>query len=311
MKNRLLIIEILKEAKEPVSGEVIAKRLGISRTAVWKNIKVLKEEGYQIETTRKGYKLIDLPDFIDKAMLKVLKYKVYYFKKVTSTMEIARELGEKGEEALIIAETQTSGRGRLGRDWISPLGGIWMSLLIKPLLSLKEAFHLTYIASLAIGLSIKELTSLNIKLKWPNDVLYSEKDKEKKLAGILLELKAEVDQLKYAIIGMGINVNNQISTLEPYGISLKEILGKDINREELIIKIIKKIDNYLKKPFEKVLRDWKELSSTLGREVKIFQPQREIRGTALDIAEDGALIIKTEDGKLEKVYSGDCIHLRY
>ncbi len=311
MKNKKFIIKILEEASEPISGEVIAKKLGISRTAVWKNVQTLKKEGYQIETTHKGYRLINSPNFIDEEILKKLPYKIYYFKKISSTMDVAKELGEKGEEALIIAEIQTSGRGRLGRVWISPEGGIWMSLVIKPSFSLKEAFLLTYIASLAIALAIKETTGLKIKLKWPNDVLYQKENEEKKLAGVLLEIKAEVDQLKYAVIGMGINVNNEINSFEPFAVSLKEILKKEIKRENLIIEIVEKIQKYLKMPSEKIISDWKKLSSTLGRSVKIIQPQREIRGLAFDLAEDGALLLKTKEGKIEKIYSGDCIHLRY
>ncbi len=304
------ILKLLKTNKI-ISGEKIAKILGISRTAVWKHIKNLKRKGYLIETIPKGYILINNADLLNEEELAHLPYKVYYYKEVTSTMDIAKKIAEKGEEALVIAETQTKGKGRLGRFWYSPKGGIWMSLVIKPTFSLKEAYLLTYVAALATALAIERVAGIRVYLKWPNDIIYKENDEEKKLAGILLEVKAEIDKINYAIIGIGINVNNEISSFVPEAISLKEILKKELKRKDIIKELIKNFKDLLEMESIKILNLWKDKSLTLGRKVKIIHPEGEKIGFALNISDDGALLLKTEDTKILKIYSGDCIHLRF
>lgn len=303
--NRVELLKILREEKE-VSGEELAQKLGISRTAVWKHIKTLIKKGYSIEVSKKGYKFVEKVIPLSEEEFSELPFKVYCFKKIGSTMDVARKLAEKGEEAVILAEVQTSGRGRLNRTWFSPPGGIWMSLVLKPSLDLKSSYILTYIASLATALSIEENTKIKVKLKWPNDVLYE----EKKLAGILLEIQAELDKVKYAILGIGINANNFISSLEKGAISLREILNKEVNRKEIILSLIQHLKSLLNLNREKVISMWKERSSTLNQEVKVITLGREITGKALDIDEDGALILQTKD-EIQKIYSGDCIHLRF
>ncbi|PMP65638.1 MAG: biotin--[acetyl-CoA-carboxylase] ligase [Thermodesulfobacterium geofontis] len=303
------IIELLK-ANDIISGEEIGKILNISRTAVWKHIQDLKKKGYQIETLAKGYRLINNLDLLNEEELSDLPYKVYYFKEITSTMDVAKDIAEKEESAIIIAETQTKGRGRLNRIWHSPKGGIWMSLIVKPSLSLKEAFLLTYTASLATALALEKIARIRVYLKWPNDVIYRNDNEEKKLAGILLEVKAEIDKIKYAIIGIGINVNNEISSVEPQAISLKEILNREIKRKDIIKALVENFRYLIKKEPKEILNAWKEKSLTLGRKVKIIHPEGEKIGFALDISDEGALILKTEKNEILKIYSGDCIHLR-
>lgn len=315
--KKLKILELLAQAP-CISGEVLAQRLEISRTAVWKYIKALKEEGYPIVTTKKGYSLsttsdLILPENIEKALEthKInLINKVYYFRSVSSTMEVAKKLAEQEKNFLVIAEKQTAGRGRLGRPWISNEGGIWMSLLIRPSISLRESFILTYLASLCVCKALRQITSLSFYLKWPNDIVFLTNDEIKKVAGILLELKAEVDKIDYAIIGIGINVNNQINSFEPTGISLKELTNRLWNRTDIIIEIMKNFYHYFQVKPEEILNEWKQLCLTLGKKVKIIRPQGELIGKALDIAEDGALWLEAENQRAVKIYSGDCIHLR-
>ncbi len=312
MKNyiptKLKILELLK-SQPIISGETIAKNLKISRTAVWKHIKGLQKKGYNIEITPKGYMLKNNYDLLSEEELFNLPYKIYFFQKVTSTMDIGKDLGEKGKEGIIIAEIQTQGRGRMQRVWHSPPGGIWMSLVIRPSLSLKQAFILTYIACLATSIAIEKTVNIKTYLKWPNDVIYKLNEIEKKLAGILLEIKGEIDEIKYAIIGIGINVNNEISFLEPQAISLKEITGKEIQRKEIIKELVFTFNNLLKKNPNEILNLWKEKSLTIGKKVKIIHPEGEEEGLALNLSEDGALILKTHQEKILKIYSGDCIHL--
>ncbi|MDW8136767.1 MAG: biotin--[acetyl-CoA-carboxylase] ligase [Thermodesulfobacterium sp.] len=298
------IVKILKQRKE-ISGEEIAQLLGISRTAVWKHIKTLIKKGYPIRVSKKGYGLLEKANYLFEEEFTEFPLKVYYFKEITSTMDVARKIAEKGEEALVLAEIQTSGRGRLNRSWISPSGGIWMSLILKPHLDLTSSSILTYVAGLATALSIEENTGIKVNLKWPNDVLFE----EKKLAGLLLEVQGEPDKVKYVIIGIGINVNNLISHIEKGAISIREILNQEVDRKKIVITLVQHLKNLLSLNREKILSMWKEKSSTLNREVRVITFDREIIGRALDIAEDGALILKTEEG-IQKVYSGDCIHLR-
>jgi len=178
--TKISILKLLK-TEEIISGEKIAKSLDISRTAVWKHIQDLKKKGYKIETTPKGYKLINNLDLLNEEELVELPYKVYYYKEVTSTMDVAKKIVENGEEAIIIAEIQTKGKGRLNRPWYSPKGGIWMSLVIKPSLTLKRAYLLTYIAALATALAIEKISGIELYLKWPNDVIYKKIKKKKNL----------------------------------------------------------------------------------------------------------------------------------
>ena len=307
-KNRkLAILQILEASKEPISGENLGKLLGISRTAVWKNIQQLKKAGYNIVSTPRGYLLMS-SDELCKESFEDLPVKVFCFDSLDSTMSFARKLGEKGEEALVIAETQTQGRGRLGRDWKSPKGGLWMSFVIKKRMSLKDAFFLTYAASIATAEAVTQVTEIPAFVKWPNDVLVKEGKKEKKLAGILLELSAEVDELKYAVIGIGINANNPISHLEPGATSIKELKGFPVNRYTLVKTLVNILFDLLKLSPVEVVKLWKKKSLTLGRSVKIIQPQGELIGIAIDIADDGALVLQTPEMEIKKIYSGDCIH---
>lgn len=312
--TQVRILELLFE--NPIlSGEKIAKTLNISRTAVWKNIQILIRSGYPITSEKKGYKLMSkdvlLPNKLE-SLLKILdpKFKVYHFWETSSTMDVAKDLAEREDLALVIAERQTFGRGRLSRPWISNEGGIWMSLLIKLPLSLKESFVLSYMVSLSVVEVLRKLVSPRFFLKWPNDVVYQENEEEfKKVAGVLIEVEAEMDKLKYAIIGIGINVNNRIANLEPTGTSLLEITAQKWDRHLIISECLALFLKYLKTDPYETLNKWKAYSVTLGRIVKVIQPGREILGKALDISEDGALILEINHTQI-KIYSGDCINLR-
>lgn len=312
--TQIKILELLFD-NQILSGEKIAKMLNISRTAVWKNIQILIRSGYPIASKKKGYQLMSkdviLPNKLE-SLLRVLdpRFKVYHLWETSSTMDIAKNLAEKEDLALVIAERQIAGRGRLNRPWISNEGGIWMSLLIKPFLSLKEAFILSYLVSLSVVEMLRKLVSSNFFLKWPNDVIYQENEEEfKKVAGVLIEVEAEIDKLKYAIIGIGINVNNMISDFEPRAASLLEITAQKWDRHLIISELLEILFKYLRNDPHEVLNKWKSYSVTLGRIVKVIQPSREIIGKALDISEDGALILEVNHKQI-KVYSGDCINLR-
>ena len=306
MKGKIL--KALRESGDCVSGEAIAEELGVSRVAIWKHIRDLKQDGYILESSPKGYRLISSPDLLLPCEFPDLEQKIYHFREVSSTMDVARELShQRAEEGtIVIAESQSQGRGRLNRQWLSPEGGIYFTLILRPKISPIYAPRINLMVAVAIAQTIRKLFGLAAELKWPNDVLIG----EKKVCGILAEMNAETDAINFVNLGIGINVNTPVSRLEGKTTSLKEKLGKEVSRKELFHSVVKEIikqQTLLSQ--EDLLKEWKQLSTTLNQEVKIVMPGKEIRGRAIDIDTNGALIIKRADGSLTRAFAGDCIHL--
>jgi len=241
--------------------------------------------------------------------------RVYYFERVTSTMDIARELAEKDEPegTVVVAETQTTGRGRFQREWYSPPGGVYFSLILRPAFLAENVPKINFLAAVAVAETLKELYRLNVKTKWPNDILVG----EKKICGILTEAGMEGKKLKWVILGIGINANFEIKKLGKTIIpatSLKEELKKEVSLEELLQRLFERLEsNYLrvkKEGFAWLLKRWKTFSDTLGRNVKVQTSEGIFLGKALDINSDGALVLRLSNGKKKKILAGDCYHLR-
>jgi BirA family biotin operon repressor/biotin-[acetyl-CoA-carboxylase] ligase len=312
------ILHFLKKKPDYVSGEEIGHHLGLSRQALWKHIQELKEKGYEIiAVPHLGYQLITCPDRLLPREVsyhlntKVMGKRIYYFEVVSTTMDIAWELGIKGlpEGTLILAEAQTRGRGRLGREWFSPkYKGIYLSLILKPQIPPNQASIFTLLAAVSICEAIKEITVLDAQIKWPNDILIH----NKKLGGILTELNAEMDEIHFVIIGIGLNVNNDKKTLISGATSLKSEKKENINRIELLQAILHKIEaNYLifqKKGSPLILEKWRDYNITLGRRVKIFSHRQHIEGEAIDIDSDGGLLLRKDSGLTQKITAGDVSH---
>ena len=223
-------------------------------------------------------------------------------------MGVAKELARKGvvEGTIVVAESQTHGRGRLGREWLSPKGGIYFTLIFKPRISPAYAPRINLMASVAVAKAIRKAFDLKAELKWPNDVLIE----GRKVCGILAEMEAEMDRVNFINLGIGINVNNPIFPYEKMATSLKEELGREVSRKEFLNSVLKEInERQVLLTKEDLLGEWKSLSATLGRDVRIVAPGEEIIGQALDIDASGALILKSEDGSLRSAIAGDCIHL--
>jgi BirA family biotin operon repressor/biotin-[acetyl-CoA-carboxylase] ligase len=301
---------------EWVSGEEMATRQGVSRAAVWKQIRALRKRGYEIESsTRKGYRLARKHDLLDADLIRSglktewLGKNLRCLIEVASTNEVARTIARECRNGtVILAETQTQGRGRLSRSWASPPGGIWMSLILKPQISLDRAYRINMIISVAIARALFELYGLVAGIKWPNDLLIE----EKKICGILLEVSAEVDRLDYVVVGIGINANVDMSDfpVEWRTTSLRQELGREIARFELIQKILQEIEDlYQRMDSIEIYEEWRRRSVTLGRQVCINSISGDLLGEAVDLAEDGALLIRSQDD-LHRVLAGDCIHLR-
>lgn len=298
------ILDLLKRYETYISGEKLSKELGISRNAVWKNIKSLKKDGYVIESLKsRGYRLCFSPEKINPQRLKAaVSGNVYYCSTTESTNLEAKRCMNVPDKSVFIAETQTAGRGRLGRAWTSPPGcGIWMSIYLEPEIPAPVVSQLTLLAGLAVSRAIPDS-----KIKWPNDVLID----GKKVCGILTEMSAEMDRVSRVIVGIGINVNNKLFPAELVGkaTSIYRETGKITDREELAKSVLKEFfdlyDEFLSKGSESFIAEYSEKCATLGREVVIISKGESKIAKAVEIAGNGELIIE-RDGKREAVHSGE------
>lgn len=311
MKEKIL--DLLRQ-DDFVSGEKLAEKLGISRTAIWKQIKSLKDKGYEIKSVKnKGYQIISRPDkpFPDEISKKlntdIIGKNILFFEKIDSTNIYAKKLAKEGvfEGCVVVADVQEKGRGRKDRSWSSPEGGLWFSVILYPRIPPENAMIITMAASLSVVEAIIKNTGSKPVIKWPNDVLVN----GKKICGILTELDAEMDQINYAVIGIGINVNNSISK-ELYDIatSLKIQMKKNCSRVELLADILNNFDknySYIKSGDFKFIRDaWFLHANIIGKKIQVNREKDRMVGVVSDIDESGCLILKTDIG-LQRIVTGD------
>lgn len=314
------ILHLLSEhAGEYVSGEKISQQLNVTRAAIWKQIKVLKGEGFEIEgQTKNGYRLFKMPISLNEWVLKrvltttSLGCTIYLEDELASTNARAKELALQGgvHGLTVLAKYQSVGQGRLQRQWESPRGGLWMSVVLRPDLSLADASKLTLAASIAIVDALEELFQLRIGIKWPNDLIFD----GQKLAGILGEVVGEWNAVQTLILGMGINANFPRERLSAplNATTLYEILGYEVDLNILAAAILKHLENELinleKKAFEQLRLSWSERAVGLGEEVRILRGEQVFQGIFKGISIDGALLLETEDGK--KSFSAGEVQLR-
>lgn len=314
------IVKMLKRKKQ-ISGEELGKKLKLSRAAVWKQIKNLRIEGYNIQGTPKiGYTIVSTPnkplpaEIKSEIRTKIIGKKIFYFEEVESTQNVAKTLVDAGleEGTVVIAEKQTRGRGRVGREWFSPKGGLWLSIILKPNIPTSKVQRLSLLAGVAVAKTLKKLYKLNAKLKWPNDVLIE----GKKICGILVEASGDVDKVNYVIVGIGININVRFTgrrELSTTATSILELLGKEVSMVKLTVKLLEEFEKlYLEfkhGEFSRIIEEWRKLSQTLGKKVKVESYEESFVGEALDVDEDGFLLVKVRDGLVVRVVAGD-IHLR-
>jgi len=320
MLNDKIINFFKKCGDDYVSGEDLSKTLGISRTAIWKHIETLREEGYDIAASpHLGYKLISVPDRLTEIELKwqlntdIIGKKIYSYKEIDSTNDAASKLASSGEKegSVVIAEYQTKGRGRLGRKWVSPKGkGAYLSIILRPDILPREISVITLLSSLAIAKAIREALDLPSFIKWPNDVLIE----GRKICGILTELNGEQDKINFVIIGVGININTKKELLPEGASSLSIEKGKDISRVDFTKTLFKSFDRYYKifneGKISEIIREYKELSSVLNTDIQVNSHNQLVTGHAIDIDEEGALILRMDSGLHERVLSGDVAMLR-
>jgi BirA family transcriptional regulator, biotin operon repressor / biotin---[acetyl-CoA-carboxylase] ligase len=302
-----------------VAGTELSQKLGISRAAIWARIEELRKLGYEIEASpHLGYRLLSVPDvlhaddLLSNLKTQIIGRDIRVFEETTSTNDVVERLARDGvkEGVVVFAESQTKGRGRLGRKWISPARqGLWFSILLRPQLRPTAVTQLTIAAATALFRAVYSQTSVKPEIKWPNDILID----GKKVAGILTELSAEPDKVKYIILGVGVDVNLSATDFPPelrkIATSLRVEAGQKINRAELAVKILQELDKDYQRvcsgQFESVANEWEEHCSTLGRNVTINIGDRKIQGCAESLDTDGALLIRTQHGHLERIIGGD------
>jgi BirA family biotin operon repressor/biotin-[acetyl-CoA-carboxylase] ligase len=303
-----------------ISGEELSQELDISRTAVWKHIERLREEGYDIEAfPHLGYRLLSIPDRLTEIELKwqlkteIIGRKIYSYKETASTNDIACNLALQGEKegSVVIAEAQSAGRGRLGRKWISPKSkGAYFSVILRPDILPREVATITLFAALSVAKAIREMTNLPAFIKWPNDILIN----SQKVCGILTEMNAETDKINFVIIGIGININTKKEILPKGATSILEESGREVSRLELVRSIIRDLDKYYrifnKGNIDEIIREYKELSGFLGTRVQATYHDAKIEGYAIDVDREGALILRMDSGLNERVLAGDVVMLR-
>lgn len=237
--------------------------------------------------------------------------KVHHFKKVSSTNEYAYELAKKGakEGESVVADQQTHGRGRLQRKWLSKPGNLYVSLILRPNIPVKDASQLTFVASLAVAKTLEKYLAMSPSLKWPNDVLVD----GKKIAGILTDLEVVGSQIDFVIVGIGININQEKfpKSLSETATSLYNVLGKSLKLDQVLEQLLHSFEEgytaYLKQGFSMIKEMWEEKSVIIGREVEIRDHRKKIKGLALGIDQDGALLLQIPSGETVPVYAGDLV----
>lgn len=312
------ILKLLREAEDYVSGQQICERLDVSRTAVWKVIRQLQDDGYQIEAVRnRGYRIVDVPDVMTKEELESRMRtqwagrNVVYYPETDSTNLRVKQLGDEGAPhgTLVVADMQTAGRGRRGRTWESPAGSsIYMSILLRPDLLPGAAPALTLVMACSVAEGIMECEDVKVQIKWPNDVIIN----GKKLVGILTEMSSQIDYINHVVIGVGINVNMTEfpENIRKTATSLRIETGHKVKRAPLIAAVMRRFEEN----YEIFLRtgDMSGLAEkysgmlvNLGREVLVIGAKEQYKAQALGIDRNGELLVRREDGTEEKVSAGE------
>ena len=305
--------------EEYVTESELINKLNITHEHLKQNLMKLKDAGYDIRhEDDKGYKLFSSPDILEpfeierKLSTKYIAHNIHLYQEVTSTNDLAKKFVDNNapEGTVIIAEHQTAGRSRGKNDWVSPEGGIWMTLILKPEVNLVEASKLTIVTGVAIAKTLHDHFNIDAGIKWPNDILIN----NKKICGILTEAVTDYDKLKAVLIGIGIDINFNSSdlpeNLQDIATTVNEESNDEIKRPE-ILKIFFSIfeelyDEYKEGNFKHIIAEWRRLSSTTGNRVKVYKDGKAMIADAVGIDNQGALIVELDDGSLEKIISGEC-----
>jgi len=314
------ILTALRGAPLGVSGAELSRQLDMTRAGVWAHIEELRALGYDIEASpHLGYRLLGAPDLLHAddlvarlGKVRVVGREIHVFQETTSTNDVAARLARGGaaEGAVVFAESQTKGRGRMGRAWVSPAGkGLWFTVLLRPDCPPQGTTQLTVAAATALSRAITLQTGIVPEIKWPNDILI----RGRKIAGILTEMRAELDRVQEVLLGIGMDVNLEAADfagdLRRTATSLRIETGQKVNRAELAVAILRELDRdyqmVMEGHFDLLAEQWEERCSTLGCQVAIRFGDRVIRGRAESLDNDGALLVRGQHGHLERIVGGD------
>ncbi|MFP4631935.1 MAG: biotin--[acetyl-CoA-carboxylase] ligase [Halobacteriales archaeon] len=302
------VVEELRDG-DVVSGSALAERYGVSRNAVWKHVESLRREGFEIESTGSGYRLDGVPEYGANAVAYHLDTEyvgdeIEYHDVVESTNALAREAAraDADEGYTVLADRQEGGKGRRGRRWESPSGGVWTSVVLRPELSPREASVVTLAASVAVADALDDL-GVVVSIKWPNDVLAG----DQKVCGVLVEFEADAEEVSYFVVGLGLNANAAPDVDGATSLELE--LGHEVDRARLTAALYRALEAWLDRPRDDILEEWRRRSSTLGRLVRVTTAEDVFEGRATSIDDSGALHVETNEGE-RVVTAADCEHLR-
>lgn len=312
MKNKIL--SLLKSENGFLSGEMISRAFGVSRSAVWKHIKSLRAEGYEIESVQnKGYRLVSSGGIINEQEIacglntSLLGKSIVCLEEVDSTNEEAKRQKDLPDGTLFIAEVQTAGKGRSGRAWTAKRGdNIFMSLLLKPNINMNDISQVTLVAGMGVCRALREAVGVDARIKWPNDIVCG----GKKICGILTEMTAEINRVEYLVCGIGINVNQESFSgeLDEKATSVFMLTGQKAERAPLVRAALENIEKYyslfLREGFSALRADYRAMCVTLGRQVRVVRGGEGQTAFASDISERGELLVE-RDGRTFAVASGE------
>jgi len=321
MTKKKILKTLYEKKDEYVPLEQLLNETGRSQKEVENGFLTLEDEGYIINHSKLGYRLIKTPNLILPYEVKkglkteIIGHDIHYFKEVDSTNNVAKYLAEDGAEegTIVVAEIQNRGKGRRGKTWISPPGGIWMSIILRPDIPPFSTPQLTLVTGVAVAKTLKKELKLDVGIKWPNDILIG----DKKVCGILTEVNASVNKVNYVVVGIGIDMNIDVPLFPPDlqtgATSLKNELDTEINGPILVQKFLLEFESLYNKftegKFPEILSEWRILSNTIGKRVEVRTRGKTVRGEAVGINKDGVLILELEDGSLTKMISGECLHI--
>ena len=309
-ETRRAVLEALAEG--PVAGPELADALGISRAAIWKHVDALRKAGFTIESGADGYRLAAVDDVTGPTIEYGLDapFTIEYHESIDSTNARARALaGHGATDVVVLADEQTGGRGRLDREWSSPAGGVWLSVICRPPLPPARAPLYTLAAAVATARTARE-AGVDAQIKWPNDVVVpADTDRGyRKLAGILTEMEGETDRVSWIVCGIGVNANLDADQLPAGGTSIREE-ADEVDRRTFVQRLLESFD-VQRRALDDVVDAWRDLALTLDRRVRVDRPDGEVVGRAVDVTPTGGLVVETDDGIRRELTVGDCEHLR-
>ncbi len=304
------VLAALRDHDGYLSGQALSRQLGISRVAVWKHVRALMALGYVVKVSPRGYHLESSPDLLLPTEFPGWESRIHHVAVADSTMHLARSLARAGadEGTLVIAEQQSGGRGRLQRSWLSLPGGIYMTLVTRPAAAPTQAPRINLLVAVAVSDAIERLYGLPARVKWPNDVLID----GRKVCGILAEMEAESDAVRFVNVGIGLNANSHVADVQQGAVSLLELLGRPVDRARLVREVVEGVLSRLPRLTDmSIIEEWRSRTVTLGREVSVVAAGAPVAGVAVDIGPSGALLVRAKDGQVHEVVAGDCVQAEY